>query len=239
MMTPLLVGACAVAAIGAANYAPQAEQIVSTRRLRDRVKRRRMVCLTFDDGPGPTLTPRVLEVLREEGVRATFYLLGMRLPGAPEMPARLTAAGHEVAAHSMRHRHAWKCTPWAAYEDVVAGYDALREHLGPAARFRPPYGKLNAGSWLALRRRRAPVDWWTIDSGDTWPTPPSPESIAERVVRDGGGVVLLHDFDRQGGGREERAAFVLETTRLVIRRSKDAGLTLGAMSDLHRSTNTA
>jgi len=238
LTTGLIAASVVVVGAGAVCVAPQARQVWAVGRLRALARQRRMVCLTYDDGPGPQLTPRVLELLASTGTRATFYLLGRRVPGAPELPGRVAAAGHEVAAHSMWHRHAWKTSPWGAYADVEEGYAALAAWVGPRGRFRPPYGKVNIGSWLALARRGAPMDWWTIDSGDTWAQLPSPQSVAGRVAAEGGGVVLLHDFDREsgtgGGSGGDRAKFVLETTEAVIERAGREGMVLGTMSDLNR-----
>jgi peptidoglycan/xylan/chitin deacetylase (PgdA/CDA1 family) len=227
----LLVGMAAFVSAGAAYVLPQARQARAVLRLRNLARRRRMVCLTYDDGPGPILTAQLLDLLRAAGVPATFYLLGRRAVLAPDLPARAVAEGHEVGAHSMWHRHAWKSTPWGAYMDVQAGYAALASWVGPSGRFRPPYGKVNLGSWLAIACRGAPIDWWTIDSGDTWDHPPSPEQVAERVVQAGGGVVLLHDFDRDAVDGK-RSQYVLQTTDAVIAYARRAGLVFGTMSDL-------
>lgn len=190
-----------------------------------------MVCLTFDDGPGPDLTPRVLRLLADHGVKATFYLLGFRAEAAPEIADLVRAGGHEIGAHTMRHLHAWRSAPWASFGDVRRGYRTLKPWLGESARFRPPYGKLNIGSWAAAAQQGAPIDWWTVDSGDTWDDLPSPEPAADRIVREQGGVVLLHDFDRATNAGV-RADYVLRTADMIIRRARDSGLRFGTMSDL-------
>ncbi|MEW6252352.1 MAG: hypothetical protein AB1716_17070, partial [Planctomycetota bacterium] len=86
----------------------------------------------------------------------------------------------------------------------------------PRPLYRPPYGKLNLASWLALRRRGARLAWWTVDSGDTHRTLPDPAAVVERVRRAGGGVVLMHDFDRDPPNDVPRAAFVLRLTELLL-----------------------
>lgn len=238
MLTTGIVTGSIIAGGTAALLAPQFRQLRSVDRLRTKSRRQQVVCLTFDDGPGATLTPKVLDLLRSSDVRATFYLLGFRAQAAPEVADLVVAAGHEVGAHSMWHTHAWKTTPWRSYADVEAGYRALEQWVAAGGRFRPPYGKMNLGSWLAVHRRRAAIDWWTIDSGDTWPELPQPDEVADRVVREGGGVVLLHDFDREQD-QERRSRFVLETTEAVIRKARRAGLRLGTMSELNRESTSA
>ncbi|MDX2116368.1 MAG: polysaccharide deacetylase family protein [Planctomycetota bacterium] len=218
-------GLTALALAGAAAVGPQALRPASVRRLRERCRQLRAVCLTFDDGPGRELTPRVLELLKSANGLATFYMLGFRAAAAPDIADLVKSEGHEIGAHSMRHLHAWRSPPWASYRDVEDGYAALARWVAPSGRFRPPYGKLNVGSWAAVRRRRAPIDWWTIDSGDTWAALPDVASASERVAREGGGVVLLHDFDRQVDG-QERAAFVLRAIETIIRRAHSEDLRL-------------
>lgn len=226
------MGAGALAAMGvAATVAPQCIRPAADRRLRVRCRERRMVCLTFDDGPGPDLTPRALELLSKHDVPATFYLLGFRAEAAPRVADLVRAGGHEIGAHTMRHLHAWKHTPWACYRDVCQGYRTLAPWLSERARFRPPYGKLNIGSWAALSRLGVPIDWWTVDSGDTWDKLPDPASVADRIVREQGGVVLLHDFDRVPN-TGQRADYVLRTADMIIHRARDSGLRFGTMSDL-------
>lgn len=238
MMIGVAVGGGLAAAAICGVVAPQAARPRCVRRMAECARRAGLVCLTLDDGPGPELTPRVLELLARHDVRATFYLLGFRADAAPDVADRVRDAGHEVGAHTMWHKHAWKSAPWTSYADVVQGYRTLAPWLSPSARFRPPYGKLNIGSWLAARRRGAPIDWWTIDSGDTWAEPPAPESVAERVVRERGGVVLLHDFDRDVDGTA-RADYVLRTVDMVIRRSREAGLSFVTMSELMEQSGRA
>jgi peptidoglycan-N-acetylglucosamine deacetylase len=83
-------------------------------------------------------------------------------------------------------------------------------------------------TWWALKRRGAPIAFWTIDSGDTWATLPDPQSIANRVAREGGGVVLLHDFDRSAN----RQRYVLRSTELLLKTSRREGLVIQLFGSL-------
>lgn len=239
MMVPTLIGCSMAAGLGAAAYlGPQLPRRRAVALDRARCARARAVCLTFDDGPGPVLTRRVLEILRGARCVATFYLLGRRAQMSPDAADETAAAGHEMAAHTMWHRHAWRTSPWSAHADVEAGYRALSRWVGESGRFRPPYGKLNVGSWRAARRRGAPIDWWTIDSGDTGAELPDPSRTADVVARQNGGVVLLHDFDREVDA-DARAAYVLSTVEAIIRRAETEGLRFLTMSQLSREAATA
>ena len=174
------------------------------------------LCLTFDDGPSESLTPSVLEALREAGASATFFMLGARAVERPAIVQRVIDEGHEIGCHSQQHCNAWKTRPGRAAADVDAGFTDLARWNGDRPLFRPPYGKLTPWTAAAARRRGARIGWWTVDSGDTWTRLPDTSDMVDRVERDGGGVVLLHDFDRTGSDATARAAFVIGVTRALL-----------------------
>lgn len=187
-----------------------------------------MLALTYDDGPDTHLTVDVLEMLGARNTKATFFVMGRKVDACRGLVERAIREGHEVASHSQIHLHAWKVAPWRAYRDVSGGFQALvAQRLSPRL-FRPPYGKVTAASYLAAKLNGARVVWWTIDSGDTHRELPTPESVAERVVRAGGGVVLMHDFDRG----PERAEFVLKTTQCILDAANRHELRVVRLSEL-------
>jgi peptidoglycan/xylan/chitin deacetylase (PgdA/CDA1 family) len=220
----LALAAGAVVAAGGAAVAGEAWTYAAKKReiaaLRARCRADRVLSLTFDDGPGPELTPRLLALLERHGAHATFFALGRRAQVAPEILDRVAAAGHEIGCHTLAHRNAWKVAPWAALEDISAGYTALAPWVAADGRFRPPHGKQTLLTGRALRRRDAPVAWWTIDSGDTFATLPDPAMATQRVRADGGGIVLLHDHSENRP--TERLDFVLDATeRLLVAAETD------------------
>ncbi len=203
-----------------------------TRVLRQLCRARRTLVLSFDDGPGRELTPAVLEVLQQHNAVATFFLLGRRTAEAPELVDQILAGGHELGCHGQDHLHAWRTAPWRVWADVDAGYQTLSRWTGPTATFRPPYGKTTFPVMWRLQRRGARLAWWTIDSGDTHAVLPTPESVVEAVRRDGGGVVLLHDFDRDPRTRSERHGHALRTTELLLRLAQSEGYRVRFLGDL-------
>jgi peptidoglycan/xylan/chitin deacetylase (PgdA/CDA1 family) len=155
------------------------------------------VALTFDDGPHPRGTPAVLELLREAGARATFFLAGEQVERRPALVGEIVAAGHRVELHCHRHRNQLRLTARSLLEDSERGRAAIEEAGGQAiADYRPPDGVFTASGLRAVRRRGwRPVLWsrW----GRDWEADATAESIASRAtatVRDGD-VVLLHDAD--------------------------------------------
>ncbi|HTZ48949.1 MAG TPA: polysaccharide deacetylase family protein [Verrucomicrobiae bacterium] len=201
-------------------FSPWVWRQVRMSKIRRAMVRNRMLALTFDDGPSETMTPRILDLLRQHDVKATFFLLGEHAKEHPELADRILREGHDIGCHADRHVHAWKAAPWSAIADIEAGYLSLAKWMGAQGMFRPPCGKMTLPTLLSIRRRGASVWWWTVDSGDTHDVLPMPEDIVDAVVREHGGIVLFHDLERS----EERNAFVLQTTAKLIEAAKTASL---------------
>ncbi len=197
--------------------------------------RRKTVVVTLDDGPGRQLTDVVLQVLEAEGVKAVFFLLGRNIRGNEEIVRRIHAEGHEIGSHSYDHLHAWKVAPWRAVADIRRGRKAIDDALGVERGeypFRPPYGKLNLVTWVYLLVTRTPIVYWTIDSGDTWSEAASDHGRTGRLCRTrGGGVILIHDFDRKAG---ERHRFVLGALRSSLNVARELRLSVSTYSQLIR-----
>lgn len=165
-----------------------------------RLRSRRGIALTLDDGPHPQGTPAVLELLERAQVRATFFLVGEQVERRPSLAAEVAAAGHEIAVHGYRHTLLLRRTPWELAEDFARAADVVGASTGVAAtRYRPPYGVFSTpGLVLARRRGWHPLLWsrW----GRDWTRRATPASIARSAARElsGGDVVLLHDSDFYG-----------------------------------------
>lgn len=211
-----LIAAGALAAGATLCAAPVMARRRSVVALRDRCAARGAIALTYDDGPGAQLTPRVLDLLAAREARATFFALGASASAGAELLGRIAAAGHEVGCHSHDHLDAWRVAPWRAVGDMRRGYDALAPWLDARAPYRPPHGRATLAVRAAARRRGVKTAWWTLDSGDTHAVPPAPGERVAALEAAGGGVVLLHDFDRTGAGAGARAEHVLATTALAL-----------------------
>jgi len=232
-----LAGGLAIAGAGAAAAAlwyalPFAARRASERRLRERCARKRMLVLTFDDGPAPNLTPQLLDLLQQRDAHATFFVLGRRAERVPELLDRIAAEGHEIGSHSQTHLNAWKSTPLRVCRDVEASYRALSRWIPSDAVFRPPYGKLTLDLWWNARRHGRRLGWWTDVSGDTHSPLPETAPLLDTLRTRGGGVVLLHDFDRETDDTAARAAFVLSLTGALLDLAAAEGWTVGTLSEL-------
>lgn len=200
-MTPTLVALAVFAALGGMHVVVPRWLMMRNRRwLAGLCRAQRAVVITFDDGPGRLLTPLVVARLAEANVPATFFLLGHNVRGNEDIVEDIAQNGHEIGSHGDQHVHHIWSWPWAGLLDTRAAWRRLHDLTGldaPRIPFRPPYGKMNLLSLLWVHWHRTPVTNWTHDSYDTrHGVDLSPEELVASLRAAGGGVVLLHDFDR-------------------------------------------
>lgn len=167
---------------------------------------RRLVTLTFDDGPFPWTTPPILKVLDHYDVKATFFLVGGLLDGgAPfasatrEAAKRIAAAGHIIGNHTHDHFLLTRVTHNQAQAQIDEGADSIERVTGKRPIFfRPPYGQLDEFSEDVLRQRGAELVLWNIEADNADADDPAAiaESIGNHLEYAGGGIVLLHDIRR-------------------------------------------
>jgi peptidoglycan/xylan/chitin deacetylase (PgdA/CDA1 family) len=206
-------------------FGPAARAIRVPRRLADRGS----VALTFDDGPHPEGTPRALELLREAGARASFFLVGEQVERHPALAREIRDAGHTIAVHAQRHRNAMRLTPRAFAEDLDRALDSIAELTGePAAVHRPPYGIYTPAALAEIRRRGLrPLLWsrW----GHDWRGSATAAGIASELTRElgGGEVLLLHDADHYSDPGSWRAT--LAALPAVLEGVEAAGLRAAAI----------
>lgn len=154
------------------------------------------LAITYDDGPDPVATPRVVEALAAQGWRATFFVLGEMVERDPGLVQMLIDAGHEVGIHAHQHRNHRGLTPRAIAEDVRRAHAAVAQAGAAPEWYRPPHGALTPEAFVAARRLGLrPVLWTTW--GRDWRAAATPEEIRDEVARGrlDGGTLLLHDSD--------------------------------------------
>jgi len=156
------------------------------------------IYLTFDDGPDPSNTKEILELLKDNNIKATFFVIGEKAKNNEELIKRMIYDGHKVCTHGNNHLHPWKVLPWRAMTDLIQGNKILREYGIKCKYARPPYGKLNFFTLLYFLFAHLTFVHWDIDSLDYRVT--NPERLGEWLKQriETGKIILLHDGRRVG-----------------------------------------
>lgn len=188
--------------------------------------------LTFDDGPNPAITPRLLELLERHQVRATFFVVGRFVRECLSLTKEIAARGHLVCNHTETHPNLFWLGPAGVREELVRCQDSLQGALGgPPAFFRPPFGYRNPWVVSAARQLGMQTVLWTLLPGD-WRAPNS-EWLARRMDpiarharnaegRGFGDVLCLHDGDYHTLGGDRR--HTLDALEYWLPRWRDLGL---------------
>jgi len=193
----------------------------------------RMVALTFDDGPWPIYTERILDVLAEHDAKATFFMLGVRVKRAPAVAARVAREGHLVANHSLSHRSFGTSSSKETKRQIVKGREAIKQATGVDTPWlRPPYGAMRDSAWRIAKKTDSRVVRWSVDSED-WKKRGAGK-LAKRVIKQvrPGSVVLFHDG---GGDRSETVAAL----PVIIEQLRARGYVFVTVEELYAVNGTS
>jgi peptidoglycan/xylan/chitin deacetylase (PgdA/CDA1 family) len=156
----------------------------------------KFIAMTFDDGPHPQNTPRLLDMLRARNIKATFYVIGRNVDLYPAVVRRTVAEGHEIGNHTYTHRLLSKLGDADVRQEMARTRDAISRAAGVQPRtMRPPYGGLlQAQRELVHSEFGYPTILWSVDPLD-WKRP-GPSVVASRIISGTtpGGIVLAHDL---------------------------------------------
>jgi peptidoglycan-N-acetylglucosamine deacetylase len=203
----------------------------------------RVIALTFDDGPNPPYTNRILEVLRREHVHATFFVVGRAVEAFPGVVREEVRDGDAIGNHTWDHAHLVLYDAKALKETLERTDDAIFSATGRRSHImRPPYG---GRDWLVLDEARSlgftPV-MWSVPLPNDWEYPP-PSVIAERVLRYAGDGAIIDLHDGNQGLLCQRAHLAprvcdrsadVEATRLIVEALKRQGYRFVTIPELLR-----
>jgi len=153
----------------------------------------RVVALTFDDGPCHPYTERLMRVLDQEGIQATFFMVGNNVVREPNLAAEV-ASGHAVGNHTFTHQHLTWSRPNTVREELSRGQEAIHDATGAVPTiFRVPHGRYGPQVISGAQDLGMHCVGWSVMAWD-WNKPP-PETIERRILHGAGpgGVTLLHD----------------------------------------------
>ncbi|MEM5345620.1 chitooligosaccharide deacetylase NodB [Paraburkholderia azotifigens] len=180
----------------------------------------RKVYLTFDDGPHPIWTPKVLDLLAQQQVPATFCVLGVYAAQYPQLIQRMVSEGHDVANHTMTHRDLSKCEPDQIRREIAEANATIQRACPTAAvrYMRAPYGIWTSAVIGESAKAGLMALHWSVDPRD-W-SRPGADAIVDAVLTSvrPGSIVLLHDgFPSEESELHDRAASREQTVMALSR----------------------
>jgi peptidoglycan-N-acetylglucosamine deacetylase len=157
------------------------------------------IAITFDDGPHSSNTPRLLEMLRQRNIKATFYLVGQNVNLYPQIVRQTVAEGHELGNHTQTHRLLSKLSDAEVRSELSLCRDAIGRAAGVQPRtMRPPYGGLTQRQREMVKAEFGyPTILWSVDPLD-WKRPGA-AAVTSRILSGSGagGIILAHDIHSQ------------------------------------------
>lgn len=216
---------------------PWFAKIIMKNRFLRAMKEQTSLYITFDDGPDPSVTVPILQLLDKYNARATFFLMGTRAEKHPDIVRKIAEAGHDIGLHSYKHTHPWKTNPITSYLDIKQGSTAIRRitELNTVTLFRPPFGKLNVVTLFFILFRRYRVVFWDIDPKDF--REESSEAVSSYVINRmcAGSVVLLHDGRR---GAASNTAVTIHALEDILCACKERGVKLASIGQVFGKLST-
>jgi peptidoglycan-N-acetylglucosamine deacetylase len=157
------------------------------------------IAMTFDDGPSPETTPRLLDILKQRNIKVTFFMIGQNAERNPEIVKRILAEGHEIGNHSWTHPQLSKLSDQRITDEITKTQDAIKNASGyTPVLLRPPYGAITSRQkdWIE-KQFGLSIIMWSVDPFD-WKRPGA--SVIEQRILAGarpGSIILSHDIHKQ------------------------------------------
>ena len=159
---------------------------------------RRVLAITFDDGPHPENTPRLLDMLKARNIKATFYVVGNMVKYNPQILRRMVEEGHEIGNHSVSHGNLARMSNAELLKELKTAHQQIVDASGvEPLSMRPPGGAIRKDQKeLMLRELGYPTVLWSVDPED-WKRP-GPAVVTSRLLNGAspGGILLVHDLHK-------------------------------------------
>jgi peptidoglycan/xylan/chitin deacetylase (PgdA/CDA1 family) len=183
------------------------------------------VALTFDDGPNPGVTDVLLDELKRQGVKATFFMIGERIAAAPDLARRVLDEGHEVANHTFTHPHLDQLSDAKVEAEIDQAQEVMAKELRYSPRwFRPPYGALRQNQAHLLASRGLGIIEWSVNSED-W-AKPGVDKISAKILAEteAGSIIVCHDTSLQ----------TVDSMKIILEPMLQKGFVFSTLSQLLR-----
>jgi len=157
-------------------------------------KESKKVVISFDDGPDSRYTNSILDILKQNNVRAAFFVVAEKAAENPEIIKRLLDEGHLVGLHSLEHRDAWRKGPFYQNRELACGLALLEGLCCKVSFYRAPWGHLTLASLFLAKKHRLKILLWNVMVQD-WEKESTSQRVLDRLIKrtKNGSVICVHD----------------------------------------------
>ncbi|GHI00354.1 polysaccharide deacetylase family protein [Neobacillus kokaensis] len=196
-----------------------------------RVKNPSKIAFTFDDGPDPIYTPILLDLLKKNKVKATFFVVGSKAEKHPQLILRMHQEGHLIGIHNYVHRSNWFMSPLKVRQGLENTAKIIETITGVRpVYYRPPWGMLNLFDFV--KKSRYKIILWSIMAED-WRTSGGSEKIKKHLLNiKGGDIILLHDCGDTPGAELDAPRNTINALKDVLKTVKTKGFTCVRVDEL-------
>ncbi|MFB6466897.1 polysaccharide deacetylase family protein [Cytobacillus sp. Hz8] len=189
------------------------------------------IALTFDDGPDPHYTERLLDLLKKYQIKATFFVVGSKVEMYPEIIKRMKREGHTIGIHHYHHVSGWLLSPFQLKNQLERTKKAIEECTHENVKFyRPPWGHFNLFS-LIISKEYTKIMWSAI-FGD-WKVKRCKNTLLDELRKtEKGSILLLHDCGETWGADEEAPKFMLEKLEMFLEENKEKGTSFVTLKEM-------
>ncbi|MCD9022095.1 polysaccharide deacetylase family protein [Cohnella silvisoli] len=198
----------------------------------EKYKNKKLVALTFDDGPDGKYTQQILEILEEYNVKATFFVVGLQVEKYPEIAKKIVEEGHSIGNHSWSHRDLSKLSSKALDNELNKTQQVILNATGVTSLLmRAPYGAISNALLNSVHQENMKHVFWTVDTRD-W----AGSSVAEMhknvlAHTHKGGIILMHSF----GGRKHAIDHTVKLLPIIIKDLRERGYEFATVEQLIES----
>ncbi|MEY9869547.1 peptidoglycan/xylan/chitin deacetylase (PgdA/CDA1 family) [Peribacillus sp. B2I2] len=190
------------------------------------------MALTFDDGPNPEYTIKLLDLLKDYGIKATFFVVGNKVKSNPEIIKRMHEEGHTIGIHHFHHVSSWVLSPIHLRRQLDMTAKAINECTNEKVVFyRPPWGHFNI--FTPLLSKKYKVIMWSHIFGD-WKVEKCRNNLLDqlRTTSTEGSILLLHDCGETLGADKEAPGYMIEMLKIYLQEHKEKGTRFITLKDL-------
>ncbi|HYK54162.1 MAG TPA: polysaccharide deacetylase family protein [Candidatus Eremiobacteraceae bacterium] len=193
----------------------------------------KVVALTFDDGPNPPYTDRIIDYLHTEHVPATFFVVGLAVQAHPDVVRRELADGNAIGNHTWDHAHLVLLSRTHIERELTTTEDEIQKVTGEHTQlFRPPFGARDFRVISVAHQMGLQVIMWSVPLPADWTQPP-PRVIADRVLKyvKDGSIIVLHDGNK---GRSADRSNTVEATKIIVSELRKKGYRFVTVPELEK-----